>query len=209
MGLCEAVRYIERAAIPGAIVECGVWRGGSMMAAAMTLRALGSTAREIAMFDVFDVRQIPRPGEHDVRPSGGSLTEGFEEALLDPGLFKSLPAERVRELVAGVGYPAERLDTIVGPVSETIPDRAPEVIALCRLDTDYYESTAHEMRGLFPRIARGGILIVDDYGDFPGCKKAVDEYLAEIDAPLLLNRMDSSGRMAIVPGPSTGDSVSR
>lgn len=54
---------------------------------------------------------------------------------------------------------------------------------LCRLDTDYYESTAHEMkiRELFPRIAPGGVQIVDDYGDFPGCKKAVDEYLAEIE----------------------------
>jgi O-methyltransferase len=199
MGLCEAVSYLERAGISGPIVECGVWRGGSVMAAAMRLLELNSTQRSIFMFDTFDISQIPMAGPNDVSPSGKPLTEGFEEAIQNPGIFASFPAERVQSLIAGTGYPLERLHLVKGTVEETIPAKAPDSIALCRLDTDYYESTAHEMRHLFPRIAPGGVLIVDDYGDFPGCRKAVDEYLEANDVPLLLNRLDSSGRLAIVP----------
>jgi hypothetical protein len=86
-----------------------------------------------------------------------------------------------------------------GPVSETIPGQVPERIALCRLDTDYYESTRHELLHLFPRIVPGGVLIIDDYGDFPGCRKAVDEYLAAQDQVLMLTRLDPSGRLAVMP----------
>lgn len=200
IGLCDAVRYIEHAGIPGAIVECGVWRGGSMMAAAMTLEDLGLREREIFMFDTFDVTRIPVPSEHDVDRKGNQVADAFVEAQKgDHGPFASLPAERVMELVASSGYPRERLHTVVGTVEETLPDRAPETIALCRLDTDFYESTAHEMRELFPRISPGGVLLIDDYGDFPGCRKAVDEYLADQGIPLLLTRLDTSGRIAIVP----------
>lgn len=199
MGLAASIDYVERAGIPGPIVECGVWRGGSMMAAAMRLVQLGSTERDLFMFDLFDVTQIPRPGEYDVDLSGKPYADGYEEAIANPGIFASFPAEQVLDLVAGTGYPRERLHAIVGPVEETIPDHAPESIALCRLDTDFYASTAHEMKHLFPRIASGGILIIDDYGEFPGCRKAVDEYLLANDRPVLLNRLDRSGRLAIVP----------
>ena len=199
MGLCEAIRYIEAAAVPGAIVECGVWRGGSMMAAALSLLEADATEREIYMFDTFDVTQIPTPGEHDVSPSGRPMGPDFERVRPNPGIFASFPPERVESLIAGTGYPRERLHTIVGLIGETIPQHAPEEIALCRLDTDFYESTAHEMRELFPRISPGGVLIVDDYGEFPGCRRAVDEYLEANETPLLLNRLDSSGRLAVVP----------
>ena len=204
MGLCAAVRYIERAGIPGAIVECGVWRGGSMMAAALSLLDIGATDRELFMFDTFDVTQIPVPSEHDVSRTGEPVAEAFVEAQKgDHGPFASLPVDRVKELVAGTGYPEERLNMVVGLVEETLPQQAPEPIALCRLDTDFYESTAVEMRELFPRIAPGGVVIVDDYGDFPGCRKAVDEYLEQNGIPLLLTRLDASGRLAVVP-PRTG-----
>ena len=87
-----------------------------------------------------------------------------------------------------------------GLVEETIPAQAPDQIALLRLDTDLYESTAHEMEHLFPRIAAGGVILIDDYGEFLGARAAVDEYLASSGVTLLLNRIDLSGRLAIVPG---------
>ena len=87
-------------------------------------------------------------------------------------------------------------------VEETIPDGAPEQIALCRLDTDWYESTIHEMEHLYPRMTPGGVLLIDDYGHFMGCKRAVDEYIEKNQRALLLNRIDFTGRLIVVPQPA-------
>ena len=84
-----------------------------------------------------------------------------------------------------------------GRVEETIPEAAPERIAVLRLDTDWYESTRHELEHLYPRLAVGGVLIVDDYGHWQGARRAVDEYLAASGARLLLSRIDYTGRMAV------------
>ncbi|HYM86681.1 MAG TPA: TylF/MycF/NovP-related O-methyltransferase, partial [Pseudoxanthomonas sp.] len=73
----------------------------------------------------------------------------------------------------------------------------PECIALLRLDTDWYESTRHEMIHLFPRLCVGGVLILDDYGHWLGARRAVDEYLGEHNVPLFLQRIDYTGRYAV------------
>ena len=86
---------------------------------------------------------------------------------------------------------------VPGRVEETIPEAAPERIAVLRLDTDWYESTRHELEHLFPRLAVGGVLIIDDYGHWQGARRAVDEYLAASGARLLLSRIDYTGRMAV------------
>lgn len=196
MGLCDGVRYIVRSGVPGAIVECGVWRGGSIMAIARTLLELGVTDREIFMYDTFDRMPEPEPGDVDL--GGRSVAEAIEKADQNPALAY-LPFDEVRSLIEGTGYPAERLHFVRGLVEETIPAQAPAVIALCRLDTDWYRSTAHEMEHLYPRIANGGVLLIDDYGSFPGAKRAVDEYLDAAGESPLLQRLDDSGRMAVVP----------
>ena len=87
---------------------------------------------------------------------------------------------------------------VQGMVEETIPAGAPEKIALLRLDTDWYESTHHEMVHLFPRISDGGVLIIDDYGHWAGARRAVDEYFHEHNIAILLNRLDYTGRIGIV-----------
>jgi len=84
-------------------------------------------------------------------------------------------------------------------VEETVPGRAPTEIALLRLDTDWYGSTKHELEHLFPRLASGGVLLLDDYGYWQGARKAVDEYVSEHDVRLLLNRIDHSSRIALKP----------
>lgn len=198
--LCAAVRHVVGAKVPGAIVECGVWRGGSMMAAAMTLTAAGCDDRDLYLFDTFTT--MPPPEERDVDCFGipaASFFEGPDNALDNPG-YAYLPMERVEDLLVSTGYPRSRLHFVPGMVEDTVPDHAPEEIALLRLDTDWYASTAHEMRHLFPRIAPGGVLIVDDYGQFQGSRDAVDEYLADHDVHILLNRIDFTGRMAVVGG---------
>lgn len=196
MSLCHAIRHLDRAGVDGAVVECGVWRGGSMMAAALTLLEAGEPRREIAMFDTYT--EMPLPGEHDAHVSGTDLGELFEELANDP-IYDNHPIDQVRATMESTGYPAGQLRLVQGMVEETIPDQAPERIALCRLDTDWYESTKHELEHLYPRIAPGGILIIDDYGEFTGARKAVDEHLSGLDRPIFLHRVDESCRLSVVP----------
>ena len=75
----------------------------------------------------------------------------------------------------------------------------PERIALLRLDSDWYESTRHELEHLYPLLAPGGVLIIDDYGAWQGARRAVDEWRAAIPAPPLLLRVDSTGRVGTKP----------
>jgi hypothetical protein len=193
--LRAAVRYVVEAKVPGAVVECGVWRGGSMLAVARTLVELGASDRDLYLFDTFTT--MPYPGEEDVDVVGNRAADFYDAAIAAPA-FSYLPMEEVRRLLVATGYPGDRLHFVPGMVEETIPDHLPEVIALCRLDTDWYESTRHEMEHMFWRIPESGVLIVDDYGHFMGAKKAVDEYLDAIGGGVLLNRIDFTGRLAIV-----------
>lgn len=102
--------------------------------------------------------------------------------------------------LARTDYPSERTHLVKGRVEDTVPSEAPERIAVLRLDTDWYESTRHEMEQLFPRLPPGGVLILDDYGHWQGSRRAVDEYLAAEGLHLLLQRIDYTGRIATKPG---------
>ena len=108
----------------------------------------------------------------------------------------------VREGFASVDYPMERVHFVEGPVEETVPGSAPEVISVLRLDTDWYASTKHELVHLYQRLAPGGVLILDDYGTWQGAREATDEWLSETGEPLLLTRVHRS-RIAVKPGLSS------
>ena len=82
-------------------------------------------------------------------------------------------------------------------MEETIPTHIPHAISLLRLDTDWYESTKHELTHLFPLLSPGGVIIIDDYGHWQGAKKAVDEYFEENKIKILLNRIDYTGRIGV------------
>ena len=198
--LLDAVRYIVQSDIRGDIVECGVWRGGSMMAAAMQLTSLGKTDRDLYLFDTFE--GMPPPTQHDIDPHGTAAHEIFGpngRSAGSQGLpWKAASVEEVRAGLMKSGYPQDRFKLIKGRTENTVPAAAPGSIALLRLDTDWYESTRHEMLHLFPRIASGGVLLIDDYGYWKGSRKAVDEYIKEHKLQILLCRVDDSARIAIV-----------
>jgi O-methyltransferase len=198
--LLDAVAYLVRNAISGDFVECGVWRGGSMMAAATQLLRLGATDRMLHLFDTFE--GMPPPSEHDLDPHGTPAAQVFGANGRDPTArelpWKAADVDEVRAAMMTTGYPPERVRLIRGRTENTLPEAAPESIALLRLDTDWYESTRHELRHLFPRIVRGGVLLIDDYGYWQGSRKAVDEYLREHDVRILLCRVDDCGRIAVV-----------
>jgi hypothetical protein len=108
--------------------------------------------------------------------------------------------EDVRQAMARTAYGPGQVHFVKGKVEDTIPGNAPSRIAILRLDTDWYESTRHELTHLYPRLAPGGVLIIDDYGHWAGARQAVDEYLRDNRAGILLNRVDYTGRIAVKPG---------
>src|SRR5437773_5710167 len=99
--------------------------------------------------------------------------------------------------MAATGYPTAKLHFVQGMVEETIPATVPARIAILRLDTDWYQSTRHELEHLYPLVSHIGVLIVDDYGYWKGARKAVDEYFARAQTPMLLHRIDSAGRIGV------------
>lgn len=200
--LIDAVRYCVRRGVVGDFAECGVWRGGSVLAMILTLQQLGRDDRDIHLYDTFE--GMTEPTEHDTSTLEPPAQQTWTEARRDPAhpwssVFGShvQGEDRVRETLVATGYPSRRLHLISGAVEETLPRRAPERLALLRLDTDWYESTRHELEHLYPRLVRGGVLIIDDYGHWEGAKRAVDEYFQAADEPLLLNRIDYTGRIAV------------
>ena len=197
-GLINAVRYVINNKIPGDLVECGVWKGGSMMTVAKTLLTLNSTDRELHLFDTFAGMTAPS-AKDGTSFASATPDEMFVQSKNPDGTsqwcYSSL--EETRRNVLSVRYPEGKIHFIKGPVEETIPEHAPAKIALLRLDTDFYESSKHELIHLFPRLVSGGVLILDDYGHWEGQRTAVDEYLGEHKIPLLLNRLDYTGRVGI------------
>jgi len=196
IALVRATEHIVRHRVAGAIVECGVWKGGSMMAVARTLLRCGDRGRELYLFDTFE--GMPSPSESDIHFTGRAAAALLRKPRSeDDGNWAYAPLNAVRTAVLGVGYDVDKIHFVQGKVEDTVPAQAPDRIALLRLDTDWYESTRHELVHLLPRLVSGGVLIIDDYGHWMGARKAVDEYFAAEAEPLLLSRIDYSGRLAI------------
>jgi len=218
IALANATRYVVENQVPGAIVECGVWRGGSMMAVAKTLLSVGAPPRELVLFDTFE--GMTRPGAADRDVHGKQALDilaatprrpDFAPRVADPSRYSLAPANatfnmwciaseaEVAANLKGTGYPMEHVQLVRGKVEDTIPNHAPDVISILRLDTDWYESTRHELEHLYERIAHSGVLIIDDYGHWEGARRAVDEFFERLSPRPLLHRIDFTGRCCIKP----------
>ncbi len=195
--LIDATRYIVRNEIPGAFVECGVFKGGSMMAVAFALMAEGVTDRDLYLFDTF--AGMPAPEARDVDLRGRPASRAFAKHRISDvsSHLMHCSRENVAAAMASTGYPAARIHLVQGMVEETIPAQAPTAIALLRLDTDWYQSTMHELVHLHPRLTRKGVVIVDDYGHFKGARDATDEYFRQRGLSPLLQRIDYTARMLL------------
>jgi len=197
--MIQSVRYLLNTNILGSIVECGVWKGGSMMAVAYALLQNGKSDRDLYLFDTFE--GMTKPTHLDISYLNESASDLFahQKVTDHSSEWCYAPLEEVQRNLFSTGYPQEKLKFIKGKVEYKLPSLAPDAIALLRLDTDWYESTRHELIHLYPRLSSGGVLIIDDYGYWEGAKKATDEYLSQNNINLLLHRIDSSGRIAIKP----------
>ena len=191
VALSRSVQYLVKEEIPGSFLECGVWKGGSMLAAALTLVDLHFLERELYLFDTFS--GMTTPSELDVDYQGNRASEQYEQE----DEWCSAGLSEVKGIMQTGNYPEKLIHYIIGDVMETLPDKAPAKIALLRLDTDWYKLTKHELNTLFPRLSPGGVLIIDDYGHWQGAKKAVNEYFAENNIKIKLHPIDFSAVIAI------------
>lgn len=193
----RAVNFIVAADLPGDFVECGVWRGGSTMAAALTLLRHDRTDRTIWLFDTFE--GMPKPSDNDVGWDGSPAIKRWTRESVgaeDRSDWLRVDIDEVRQNVASTGYPIDRVNFVKGMVQDTLPSAKVEKVALLRLDTDFYESTKVELEHLWPKLVPGGILIIDDYGRWLGQRKAVDEFFESQNKPVLIHRIDEYGYIA-------------
>jgi hypothetical protein len=194
----RAIEYIVQKRIPGDIVECGVWRGGSSMAMAMGLLRLSDTDRTLWLYDTFQGMTDPTDSDksHGGIGAAALLSAARQHEAPERSLLLAYASlADVKGNMRTTGYPMSGIRFVKGPVEQTIPGTLPDRIALLRLDTDWYESTRHELVHLYPRLSCEGILIIDDYGHWQGARKAVDEYFA--GSRTFLSRIDYTGRLAV------------
>ena len=196
--LVQAVAYVEDEHIPGALVECGVWRGGSVMAMARKLVSLGSNHRTIWLYDTFE--GMTAPTANDVEAATGQSAERLM-ATTEVGDGNNVWAYATQQDVianlATTGYEINQFKLVKGDVAQTLQTDVPESIAILRLDTDWYESTKVGLEILYPRLAVGGVCILDDYGHWVGARKAVDDYFAAVGHRPFMHPIDYSGRVFI------------
>ena len=144
---------------------------------------------------------MSEPSERDVhlRKRGAAAATILEHESRDSRTWAIASLDDVRDGFSSLDDPRELVHFVEGKVEDTIPGQAPQEIAILRLDTDWYESTRHELTHLYQRLVPGGVLIIDDYGTWKGSKDATDEFVAETGEPLLFVRT-GRGRAAVKPG---------
>lgn len=194
--LLRAVDYVVTQPVAGDFVECGVWRGGSVMTMARRLRELNAADRPLWLYDTYE--GMTAPTDADVAADSGiTAQELLDTTAAGDGnnVWCVAGIDDVRTNVLSTGYPAGLVNFVVGDVAQTLYQSVPDQIALLRLDTDWYESTRVGLEVLYPRVAIGGVVILDDYGHWQGARKAVDEYFAAQGFRPLMHPIDFSGRI--------------
>lgn len=194
--LLKAIDYVVDQPVEGDFVECGVWRGGSVMVMARRLLERNNSERTLWLYDTYE--GMTPPTSEDVEATTGTTAQ----QLLDStdvadgnNVWCVAGLADVRANVLSTGYPVDRLRFVQGDVAQTLYEQAPRSIALLRLDTDWYESTKVGLEVLYPRLAIGGVCVLDDYGHWKGARKAVDDYFAEQGFRPLMHPIDFSGRI--------------
>ncbi len=190
--LYTAVCYVLRNDVPGDFVECGVWKGGSALLAGLVLQRNGIRDRALYLYDTFEGMTAPEAVDIDKDDQSASQ---LMEAFGDENGWCYASYEEVEKRFSDRGF---LFDIFLkkGDVLETLGGHTGQ-IAILRLDTDWYASTKFELEQLYPRLSKGGVLIIDDYGHWRGSRMATDAYFAELPSPPMLIRINESVRLAI------------
>ena len=196
--MIQSVRYLDANGIAGDIVECGVWAGGNLFLASM-IHDRAAAARRFWYYDTFAGMSEPTEADVSVR-TGKRAAAKFKALQKDThNDWRFCSLDGVRANAAKAGVMSDDCVFVQGKVEDTLRDLAniPERIALLRLDTDWYESTKAELDVLYPRLSPGGILLVDDYGDWQGARQAVDAFFQGRHP--FLHRVDRACRLYVKP----------
>jgi O-methyltransferase len=169
--------------VPGDLIETGTWRGGSAMMMRGVLQAHEDLERRVYAADTF--AGLPAP---DVR---GYPDDRCSRLHREPRL--AIGVDEVRAGFERLGLLDERVVFLEGLFADTLPAVSDRTWAVIRLDGDLYESTSDALTHLWPGVARGGFVIVDDYGAVAGCRRAVDEFRARHGITAPLRRIDWTG----------------
>lgn len=194
--MVKSFNYVIDNDIQGDFVECGVWRGGNLILLNQ-LSQKKNTKRIIYGFDTF--QGMTPPTDVDVDYKGKSSKQLLDASVKTDNVqnvWAYCSLENVKNNIQKFSN-SDKINLVKGPVEQTLLNESnlPKEISILRLDTDWYESTKIELEVLYPRLVKGGILIIDDYGHFKGCQKAVDEYF--LNKKVFLNVIDYTGRLIV------------
>lgn len=205
--LYTQVKYCEQHNIRGDYMECGVWKGGAVGLMALTNQLYGTKRRNLYLFDSFDDICPPDPELDGVRAIQDTLKysnaadlhlskskhlkpiKGFYDSIGGKGTL----SQNKKLIISQIGYEKKYVHLYKGWFEDTIPKFSKEVnrLAILRIDADWYKSVSICLKYFCPKVVKGGFIIVDDYGYYEGCTRAVNEYFLEHHICLYPNRIDS------------------
>jgi O-methyltransferase len=191
--LIQSFHHVRQESLVGDFVECGVWKGGNIILLKKLIEKF-NFKKSIYGFDTFE--GMVEPSFYDVNYNNKSAKKMFDEHKKKEIGFAMCSLDDVKRNIKKNTKP-DNIFLIKGKVENTLKNKKklPKKISILRLDTDFYESTKIELEILFPRLVKGGVLIVDDYGFWKGAKKAVDEYFC--DYRQFMHYVDHSCRLLI------------
>jgi len=157
--------------VPGDFVECGVWKGGSAAAVACAFR---HTDRRAWLFDSFEGMSKPKPVD-------GAFAAQYADALVGS-------EEKAREAMQIVRFPEGKCIIRKGWFSDTFTEPLPQKVSLLHIDADWYDNVTLSLNTFYDRVAAGGIIILDDFGHWEGCREAFYDFVQQRGIKPVLER---------------------
>ena len=173
---------LERA-VPGDLIEAGVWRGGAGIFMRAVLKAHGVEDRTVWLADSF--QGLPPPNDDEYPADAGDLHHTIDELAVS--------LDEVRQNFRRYDLLDDQVRFIPGWFRDTLRQAPLERLAVIRIDADMYQSTTQVLEALYPKLSPGGYVIVDDYGGIPACRRAVDDYRMTMDITDEIRQIDWTG----------------
>ena len=181
--LAELTDRALKEKVPGDFIETGVWRGGACALMRGILKARGITNRKVYVADSFE--GLPPPNEEEYPADTGSRFHTRGQL--------SITQETVQKTFEKYDLLDDQVVFVKGWFKDTLHKLDCGKFALIRLDGDMYESTIQAIEALYPKLSKGGFIIVDDYGSIKACKQAITDYREEHGITDEIHKIDFSG----------------
>ncbi len=206
LSLYECVVFCEQKDLKGDYVECGVWKGGAAGLMALANLRYGKTRRNIHLLDSFE--GVPEPsrqidGPRAVQEAQASGVGTLGRLTANPQFYRGRGIGTLdgtaNLLERTIGYDAAFIHYHKGFFEHTVSRVASQLdqVAILHLDGDWYSSTRVCLEHFYEKVAKGGLVIIDDYGAYEGCRKAVDEFFSDRNINTYLHKIDSEVRVCV------------